>query len=50
MKEGEILNNELLIITADIIEECLSESLDILEKSNPAPKKNSTSRRKTKRP
>jgi hypothetical protein len=28
MKEGEIMDKELVIITADIIEECLCESID----------------------
>lgn len=50
MKEGEILNKELVIITDDIIEECLRESLDVLEKTNPVSTKNSTCHRKMKRP
>jgi len=50
MKEGGSLNKEVLIITADIIEECLCESLDIVEKGNPISKKNNTSYRKVKRP
>ena len=33
MKEGEQLKKKLILITPDVIEECLSESLDILEKN-----------------
>jgi len=33
VKEGEKLNKLRVLITADVIEECLSESLDVLEKN-----------------
>jgi hypothetical protein len=46
----EILNKELVIITTDIIEECLCESLDILEKNNHVSKNNIICHRKIKRP
>lgn len=39
MKEGENLNKKTVLITPDVIEECLSESLDILEKNTQAHKK-----------
>jgi len=32
MKEGEKLNKKLELITPDVIEECLCESLDVFEK------------------
>ncbi len=32
MKEGEKLNKKLVLITPDVIEECLCESLDTLER------------------
>jgi hypothetical protein len=44
------LNKESAIITPDVIEECLCESLDILEKSNSASKKNITFHRNMKKP
>lgn len=34
MKEGKKLNKELLLITFDVIEECLCESFDVVEKNN----------------
>lgn len=33
MKEGKKVNNKSILITPDVIEECLCESLDILEKN-----------------
>jgi hypothetical protein len=33
MKEGEKLNKESVLITPEIIEECLCESLDALDKN-----------------
>lgn len=32
MKEGEKLNKESVLITPNVIEECLCESFDIVEK------------------
>jgi hypothetical protein len=40
MKEGEKLNKKLVLITNDVIEECLCESLDILEKNTSSYRKN----------
>lgn len=39
MKEGENLDKKLVLITPDVIEECLCESLDALEKRIPTHKK-----------
>jgi hypothetical protein len=44
------LNKKALLLNRDVIEECLSESLDILEKDTPVLKKSSTSHIKIKRP
>lgn len=48
MKEGEKLNKNLKLITPDVIEECLCESLDIIEKNTQILKKNLPSHRKIK--
>jgi len=42
MKEGENLNEKSVLITPDVIEECLCESLDTQEK-------NTSSHRKAKK-
>lgn len=39
MKEGENMDKKLVLITPDVIEECLGESLDALEKRIPTHKK-----------
>jgi hypothetical protein len=36
MKEGEKLKKKPVLITLDVIEECLHESLDVLEKGKPS--------------
>ncbi|HEY5584046.1 MAG TPA: hypothetical protein VIK78_06095 [Ruminiclostridium sp.] len=36
MKEGEKLNKESVLITSDVIQECLCESFDIAEKKTPS--------------
>ncbi|MHB8061689.1 MAG: hypothetical protein ACYDG2_03475 [Ruminiclostridium sp.] len=38
MKEGEKLNKESVLITPNVIEECLCESFDIVESHNRTPK------------
>jgi len=43
MKEGEKLNKKSVLITPDVIEECLCESLDILEKNTLFLEKNTPS-------
>ncbi|MBV7275223.1 hypothetical protein [Clostridium thailandense] len=42
------MNKKSKLITPDVIEECLCESLDIIEKSTLILEKNSSSHRKTK--
>lgn len=46
MKEGDFMNKKSALITPDVIEECLYESLDIAEKNTSFLKKNSSSHSK----
>lgn len=39
MEEGEKLNKEPILITPDVIEECLCEAFDFPEKDTPSHKK-----------
>ncbi|WP_162533846.1 hypothetical protein [Clostridium drakei] len=49
-KEGEKLNKKLILITSDVIEECLCESLDSLEKRVKTTQKINIIKSRTRRP
>ncbi|MDF2883557.1 MAG: hypothetical protein K0R54_4114 [Clostridiaceae bacterium] len=49
MKEGKKMNKKSTLITPDVIEECLCESLDILEKSTIFLEKNTSSHKTTQK-
>lgn len=48
-KEGEKLNKKLMLITSDVIEECLCESLDSLEKRAKTTQKINITKSRTRR-
>jgi len=49
MKEGEKLNKESVLLTPEVIEECLCECLDILEKNTSFLEKDTSSHSSTQK-